>query len=163
MPSSGSSLTVPGRNSSMGNESTSVGPSWPIHFSLYCAIPASSVSLMHSSACGWTRSRSSTKRLSAAIRRASAPAPDSSRTSTLMEASSGRRSRLAQTRTATVRETRRGVPRLELVVGRNDLAHQPVAYDVVAGEPVERHVLQTVEDLLDHPQTASGATGKVHL
>ena len=34
MPSSGSSLTSPGRSSSIGKASTSVGPSPSIHFSL---------------------------------------------------------------------------------------------------------------------------------
>src|SRR6476469_3311543 len=116
---------------------------------------------MHSSACGCTRSRSSTNRLNVAIRRASTCAPDSSRPSTLMWLPGG--SRLAHAGRAPVREARGGVAGLELVVGRDELAHQPVAYDVVAGEPVERDVLEPVEDLLDHAQAAPGASGEVDL
>ena len=106
---------------------------------------------MHSSACGCTRSRSRTKRLSLASRlrvdlgaglveHLDAHAVPVSR-------------RLVPAGTA-VRGPRRcdAGPRrrgLELVVRRDDAADQPVAYDVVAGEPVERDVLHAVEDLLD--------------
>src|SRR4051794_16203781 len=157
MPSSGSSLTSPGRSSSIGKARTSVGPSPSIHFSLSPVMVSSSTALMHSSASGCTRIRSSTNRLSPTSRSTSNAAPDSLSTSMLM---AGRPSATGRPGTALLA----GLALLggvELVVGRHDLSDQPVPHHVVGREPAEADVLDLVEDLLHHPQPRLGAAGQV--
>src|SRR3954447_9803494 len=151
MPSSGSSLTRPGRSSSMGKASTSVGPSPSIHFSLRPVMVSSSTALMHSSARGCTRIRSSTNRLRSTSRLTSSGWPDSLRTSILMASAAGLSGPALL------------VASVVLLVGRDDLADQLVTDHVVGGEPVERQVLHTVEDLLDDPQARAGARRQVDL
>src|SRR4051812_36709875 len=163
-PSSGSSVTRPGRSSSIGKASTSVGPSLSIHCSLSWAMVASSTILMHSSASGCTRIRSITKRESRESSWASTSVPDSFRTSMLMGASCLRSSGAGVTaarfgpRFAGV-----GGAGLVLVVRRDDVPHEAVPDHVVRGQPVERDVLDAVEDVLDDAQTALGARGQVDL
>ena len=53
-----------------------------------------------------------------------------------------------------------GVP---AAVRVDDVAHQPVPYDVLAGEPAELHVVDAVEDLLHDAQPALGAARQVDL
>ena len=111
---------------------------------------SSSTAVTHSSASGCTRIRSITNRASRWVRSSSISTPDSFCTSMVMVgARASRRARCSA--------------RVELVVGRDDLADQPVPDDVVGGEPVEADVLDAVEDLLDDAQAALGAAGQVDL
>ena len=155
-PSSGSSLTRPGRSSSIGKASTSVGPSFSIHFSLSSAMVASSTSLMHSSASGCTRIWSITKRAS---RDSSCDVDVGPGLVEDLDAH-GRLSPLRRGRAVAVPASVRG-PRLGaglvLVVRRDDVADQPVPDHVVRGEPVEGDVLDAGEDVLDDPQAAARA------
>src|SRR6478752_9815286 len=162
MPSSGSSLTRPGRSSSMGKARTSVGPSFSIHCSLRVAMVCSSTALMHSSASGCTRIRSMTKRLSAASRVTSRSWPDSLRTSMLIGGPGPSPTGVAGGRDAAVGRAGRG-PCVELVVRRDDLADQLVTDHVVGGQPLERDVLDLAEDPLDHAQTGLHAPRQVDL
>src|SRR4051794_17077458 len=168
-PSSGSSLTRPGRSSPIGKASTSAGPGLSIHCPLSAAMVASSTTLMHSSAIGCTRIWSITKRESRDRSETSSSSPDSLRISMLTAGSSVRSSSVSRAgapRAAAVRlrpRLRRLALRLVVVVRRDDVPDQPVPYHVVGGEPVERDVLDAVEDLLDDAQPAPGARGQVDL
>src|SRR4051812_19526247 len=134
----------------MGKARTSVGPSPSIHFSLSPAIVSSSTALMQSSASGCTRIRSSTNRLSPTRWSTSRVWPDSLSTSMLTPDPS-----LASCRP---RAALLGA-RVVVVVGRHDLADQPVPDHVVGGQPAEADVLDVVEDPLDHAQAGMGAAG----
>src|SRR3569623_481953 len=153
-PSSGSSLTMPGRSSSIGKASTSVGPSFSIHCWLRVAMVSSSTALMHSSASGWTRMRSITNRLSVARPVTSTSRPDSLSTSmlipgsTLVAGAAGADARLA---------------RVVLVVRRDDLADPLVPDDVVRGQALEGHVLDVLENALHDLQARPDPAGEVDL
>src|SRR5680860_1498563 len=178
-PSSGSSLTRPGRSSSIGNASTSVAPDFSIHRWLSVAIVASSTTLMHSSARGWTRIRSITKRESLESWESSAISssePDSSRTSMLI---CGSTAWLGSCAVAPLPQALRGllpgtvpgagcvvcvvVAGFVVVVRRDDVADEAVSDHVLGGEPVEVDILNPGEDVLDDPQAALRATGQVDL
>ena len=157
-PSSGSSLTRPGRSSSIGKASTSVGPSLSIHCPLSSAMVSSSTALMHSSACGWTRIWSITKRASRDSRRTSSSWPDSLRTSMLIGWPCPPSSGAVRGRWACGSRLR-----VEDLVGLDDATDEAVAYDVGAGEAAEGDVLDAVEDALDHAQPGLGARRQVDL
>src|SRR3954470_2833545 len=50
-----------------------------------------------------------------------------------------------------------------LRVGVDDVAHEPMPYDVLRREPAEVDILDALEDLLDHPQSALHTDREVDL
>src|SRR5271167_1967340 len=156
-PGSGSARLPPrcgGRSSSMGKASTSVGPGSPIHRSCSSVMVRSSTSSTESSASGWICIWSSVNRATAASPTSSTSMPASLAISMLIP-------RLAAFPPASRGElTFVGVVALVRV---DDLAHQPVPYDIVAGQPREVDVLDAVEDVLHHAQPADLAGWQVDL
>src|SRR6266581_1440128 len=146
-----------GRSSSMGKASTSVGPGSPIHRSCKSVIARSSTSSTESSASGWIRIRSSANRATAARPTSSTSMPASLAISMLIGV------------LAALPPGLPGPPvellslRVVALVRVDDLADQPVPYDVVAGEPREVDVLDAVEDVLHHAEPADLAGRQVDL
>src|SRR5690625_4375549 len=170
MPSSLSSPSVPGRSSSIGKESTSVGPSSSIHCTCSSDMMSTSTNRISSSACGCTPIASSTCRDRAANSSSSRRSPDSLVTSMLIGGGSSRcgvcaRSSgpLRASAGGSLPPADLGVAGLVVGVGVDDVGHQPVAHHVGAGQLAERDVLDVAEDLLDHLQPGDRPTGQVHL
>src|SRR6185437_4678591 len=149
-----------GRSSSMGKASTSVGPGSPIHRSCSSVMVRSSTSSTESSASGWIRIWSRVNRATATSPTSSTSMPASLAISMLI----GVLAALPPGRPGTL------TPAVELLglrvvplVRVDDLADQPVPYNVVAGEPREVDVLDAVEDVLHHAEPADLAGRQVDL
>src|SRR5580704_14832420 len=140
----------------MGKASTSVGPGSPIHRSCNSVMVRSSTSSTESSASGWICIWSSVNRATAASPTSSTSMPASLAISMLMP------------RLAAFPPARPGRGELTFVgvvalVRVDDLAHQPVPDDIMAGQPREVDVLDAVEDVLDDTQPADLAGRQVYL
>src|SRR5688572_26485150 len=158
-PGSGSSGRAVS-SSSMGKARTSVGPFSPIHLSCSVDMYSTSTHRTDSSAIGLTFISPSTNRQMPASSASSTAISDSFATST------GTRS-APLTATAGRPHGRCGSRRLlggvPALVGVDDVADQPVADDVGAGQVGEVHVLDPVEDLADDLQPAGRTTRQVDL
>src|SRR5665648_97477 len=138
-PSAGSWPSLPGRSSSIGKLMTSVGPGRSIHCTCKTSIAGSSTSLMHKSACGWTLISPKTYFAQATSSISSREKPLSLRTSMLT----------ASHRPGPGWRTGQLVP---APIGLHDGPDQGVTHYVVGVQLGEVHVLDAVEDLLDHLQ-----------
>src|SRR5712691_4311459 len=145
-----------GRSSSMGKASTSVGPGSPIHRSCSSVIVRSSTSSTESSASGWIRIWSSVNQATAASPTSSTSMPASLAISMLI----GLLAALPPAGPGWAELPFVGVVPLVRV---DDLAHQPVPYDIVAGQPGEVDILDAVEDVLHYAQPADLAGREVDL
>src|SRR5215510_14471301 len=154
-----------GRSSSIGNDSTSVGPGSSIHFTCKSVMAVSSTSSTESSASGWIRNRSSTNRATEASATSSTDTPDSlaismvtwhPRPCSSAAAAAWRRARGSGAPGAPGGLgllPRRGV-RVVPLVRVDDLPDQLVPHHVVAGQLGEVNVRDAVEDVLHHAQPA---------
>src|SRR6478752_8501592 len=147
----------------MGKANTSVGPGSPIHRSCSSVMVRSSTSSTESSASGWIRIWSSVNRATAASRTSSTSMPASLAISMLI----GVLAALPPGGPGPLNPLMPPVESLSLrvvaLVRVDDLADQPVPYDVVAGEPREVDVLDAVEDVLHHAEPADLADRQVDL
>src|SRR5690242_11762679 len=141
----------------MGKANTSVGPGSPIHRSCSSVMVRSSTSSTESSASGWIRIWSRVNRATATSPTSSTSMPASLAISILI----GVLAALPPGRPVPAVE-RLGL-RVVPLVRVDDLADQPVPYDVVAGEPREVDVLDAVEDVLHHAEPADLAGRQVDL
>src|SRR5579875_3715758 len=177
--SAGASACVPpgwgARSSSMGNASTSVGPSSSIHSSWSLAMAGSSTSSTDSSASECTPRSSSTYLARRDSPASSTATPDSLTTSTLMPPRRARppsRASPAPPRSPvpaalapgpSAGQPGRRAGRVIARVGVHNPRDQLVADHVVRGELAEVDVGHVLKHLLDHPQPADLPGRQVHL
>src|SRR5215510_2355282 len=165
-----------GRSSSIGNDSTSVGPGSSIHFTCKSVMAVSSTSSTESSASGWTRNRSRTNRATEASATSSTVTPDSlaismvtwhPRPCSSTAAAAWRRTRGPGTPGGFSAVGVPGLPprlvRVVTLVRVDDLPNQLVPNHVVAGQLGEVNVRDAVEDVLYHAQPAHLSRQQVDL